>query len=362
MAQPTEPVVRLASVNRDTSDAGAALALVLLLMLALSVLGVGALTLARRQAVVGLVAVRVLQASLAAESGLRAAGPGWPAAADSMPVGTSESWSGSVGTTGAYQIELVRLDRELYLARARGRSVVGRARHQGAALLWRLDPRTRVSGVPAAVVHTNGLVIAQAGQVDGSGDLASQGGAWCDPTVILEVDRTVAWPPVPPSSAWRADGALMPFDPVVDSVAGPGLGLIPFDSLHAVATPLAADLSPSAVECGESSQGPCPVDGIYTLAPGTHVLTGSVRGVLVVDGNVTLGGDALIEGWVLAAGDLRVSGSVRILGVVRSRGRVEVDGAARIQGDTCAAMTVLEHDWLRTPRMLPPGTGLGPPV
>jgi hypothetical protein len=152
----------------------------------------------------------------------------------------------------------------------------------------------------------------------------------------------------------------MPFDPVVDSLGGPGLGLIPFDSLHAVAVSLAEDLSPSDTECEESGPEACP--GIYTLAPGSHVLGGTVRGVIVVDGAVTLGGDALVEGWVLAAGDLRVSGSARIVGVVRSGGRVNVDGSARILGDACVAMTVLEHDWLRSPRMLRPGIGLGPPI
>lgn len=63
-----------------------------------------------------------------------------------------------------------------------------------------------------------------------------------------------------------------------------------------------------------------------------RVDTGVLRGLVVVAGDLELGGDVVVVGLLLVGGDLRLSGNARIAGALRVGGGITVETPGRIDG------------------------------
>lgn len=348
--------------------AGAALALVVVLIAALSGLGYGALALARRQALAARAGARVLQATLAAEGGLLATPAAWPTAADSLAFGGTLVLEGDLGEVASYRVRLQRLGVELHLAESVGRPASGPVEARSWAALWRLDPLARVAAARAAVVHGGGLAVSDGGRVEASALPAPSAADACAPWMAaIDTLFPGGWLPrdapvgPPAATAWSPSGDLLPFDPEPLPPERAGLGLLSLDTLLAAAAVVDDALESAEPACDDpGGPGGCVLGNLYRSDAGA-ASGGVLRGVLVADGNLALQGDASVEGWVLVSGDLALSGTARVTGFVRAGGRVTVSDDARLLGDPCAAILALLNDRLRRPRVLPPGTGLGPP-
>jgi len=345
----------------------------LLLIMAVTGLGVGALTLSRRQAVAARTGERVLQAMAAAAAGIELSVERWVEAL-AIPVGgRGPVGSGVVGTTGSYATSAQRLGRELWLVESAGRHTASGTRHRLASAVWRLDGPTRVGQQGAAVVHGGGLHVSPPAEVSGS-DAAATPSGWSQdlctghltaidslfPLGILPSDAPLAGLGRP---AWEGD-LVRDFDPVLDEGQAPGLGLIGLDSLISVGAELTPTLSapsppcPATVDIGRPECGL--VDGLLSSGSSVTVVTGSAAGILAVEGDLTITGDAHVIGWILVSGSVIVSGNARVDGFVRAAGQVRVEGLARVVGSPCAGLATLFAPWLLRPRFVPGGALLGP--
>ncbi len=366
----TDGGVRAASGTR-----GAALALLLLLIAALSGLGTGVLTLARRQALAARTTESVLQARLAAESGLLGLVGGWPAGADSLPVGGQVAGpSHALGQLGASTTTIRRLSSELFLVHSEGRRTPGPATSRVAAAVWVLAPTSRLAAHGAVVVSGAGLTVEKGGRVDGT-DTHTVPSGWdpgqCAPLwqvvdSLFPTGEMAAFATLPSgksSSPWRADGTLRPFEALTPGQA-PGLGMIPLDTLANVAAPIGPSMEPSESSCDT----PLDVSGLACgRAPGIwggsgqlEVTGGAASGVLAVDGDLLLRGDARFDGWILASGDVELQDDVRVEGVIGAGRSVRVEDRAVVVASPCAALAVLRSVWLRNPRKMPDFSHLGP--
>jgi hypothetical protein len=317
---------------------------------------------------------RVLTAVLAAESGLRAVSSSWPSGLEQVPLGTlSEPVSGAVGESGSYVVRIRRLARELYLLESRGEHVPSGIGQRSARTVWVLDPAARVGAQGAAVVSGGGFTATEIGVVTGADAHAFPPG-WSAHTCAalnalidsLFTSGSVVPLDVLPSDragAWDELGRLRPFDPVGDPGDPPGLGLIPLDSLVAVAAPLEGRLVPVPADCLSAARpgGDCgSVPGLRGGQGDFTVSTGSALGVLAVDGDLVLEGDATAAGWVLASGSVTVRGDARLDGFIRAGGEVRVAERGAVTASPCAGLLALSSAWLRRPRIVPGGALLGP--
>jgi hypothetical protein len=326
---------------------GAALALLLLLISALSGLGTGVLTLARRQALASRTSARVLQARLAAESGLLGLVGRWPVGADSLPVGGQVSGPAhTFGEQATISTRVNRLSPELFLVHSVGRHTPSRAISRVAAAVWVLEPASRLSAQGAVVVSREGLSVLGGGRVDGA-DTHRVPSGW----------EGLHLP------TWQGDGTLRPFE-ATSPGEGIGLGMIPLDTLAIVARPIGDAPGPDDSGCAV----PVDASGLACgLAPGIwggsgHLALsgGSARGVLAVDGDLQLGGATRFSGWIVTSGDVTLRDDALVEGIVRAGGSVRVEDRAVVAGAPCAALVGMESAWLRNPRKMPDFSHLGP--
>jgi hypothetical protein len=354
---------------------GAALALLLLLISALSGLGTGVLTLARRQALASRTSARVLQARLAAESGLLGLVGRWPVGADSLPVGGQVSGPAhTFGEQATISTRVNRLSPELFLVHSVGRHTPSRAISRVAAAVWVLEPASRLSAQGAVVVSREGLSVLGGGRVDGADTHRVPSGwdsAWCDPlwpvvdslfpTGEMRAFRAPGTGLHLPT--WQGDGTLRPFE-ATSPGEGIGLGMIPLDTLAIVARPIGDAPGPDDSGCAV----PVDASGLACgLAPGIwggsgHLALsgGSARGVLAVDGDLQLGGATRFSGWIVTSGDVTLRDDALVEGIVRAGGSVRVEDRAVVAGAPCAALVGMESAWLRNPRKMPDFSHLGP--
>ena len=358
--------------NGRVQDGGAALALMLLLIAGLTLLGMGVLSLARRHAVAARKAERVLQAILAAESGVNQVIAAWPASAADLTTGSGlRAGGGSVGATGVFAVTIHRVDRELFIARSVGAHALDPSERQVAAAIWVLDPVVRLAHV-AATIEVGGRLERPGTGATPSVSLGSVPPGWdasaCTPFQAL-VDSLFPTGEVAPAaplereplvSAWAPDGSLLPFDPVPPGEPAPSLGLHTVGALVDVAAQVESTFTQTSEVCASLGTAPgggeCrPVPGIWGSEGAAVVSGGAGRGVLAVAGDLVLEGDATFAGWVLVAGNLTLRGSARIYGFAQAGGDVSVQAPAGVTPSACAALEALRAEWLHRPVEVPGG-------
>ncbi len=322
-----------------------ALPFVLLLLLALTGLAHGALALSRGGALLARARAARLRAGLLADGALRVAESELSGLDRGVlpPPGEARSRPGLSPAPGLdSRIVHRRLGPEWHLleAAAIARTPWGRAREGAVRAAWILDPLARIAGVPAVLEHGGRLEVGEGSVVDGS----SFG--------------------EPPEGS--PAGACAPYRAALDAVAarggvrgaerlrpGPGAGRAPPGSPDSYArTPGIGLLSGSAVaallEAGGGTGG--------ATASGGLTLDGVERkGIVVVDGDLSLRAGSSLRGVVLVGGDLELAEASRILGWARVRGGVRLRRGTRISGSGCAVGVALERALPRATPVFPPG-------
>jgi hypothetical protein len=329
------------------SDAGAALVAVVMITLALFAIGHGLFGLALGERAASRAAVRLLESSAAAESSvhLALAGPG-AAWMDSVPIGgarvvVDRPFGRAWGSAAAW-----RLAREAWWVEGHGR--VGRMEARIARLAWGTDPLARVRALDAAVSVALGSPVAIAGSVDVAAPAsvdAPLDPRDCDPWIADLVAHYAAEP-------------LAPVALLADTL--PSLGLLSFDDLLGSAdVAVAGSVSPAPVESGgtclvdepaswgdpERPWRPCGAHYALRRSIGSLVVDGGAgQGVLVVDGDVVLGGGARFYGLVLARGALHVENGARLVGMATASGGVYVAAGGVVRASACwVARTLAAH-------------------
>jgi len=317
--------------ERGGREGGGVLALVLLFVLGLELLAHGALLMARQEAVASRAGSILLQARLAAEAGLRAAGlpPGTVLA--SVPLqGEIPAFQGPVGK-GRYRVRLRRLGRERWLMQSEGWvEGAGGAVRRG-ALAWLPDPVERLRAFEGVVVVGATAPANVAGTVDTSGvrrDGPELSAAPCGPW-LAELDSLFEGRPVAAVATAGMDGG-----------AEPSLGPLGRDELLAW-------IGSGAV------QG----TGAVAASGSLRLDHGDGAGLLVVAGDLELVGGRH-EGLVLVGGTLTLRDGAVLVGFARAAGGLFVGADARVVGSGCRALMALGEgleDWLR-PLPMPTGT------
>lgn len=270
---------------------GIALAAVLLITVALSVMAHAALLLSRTEVLITRSEVRRLEGTYQATASIAAV----EADLDSLP------WTGPLPAPWG-SVEALRLGAELVLLRV---PIPGIASGEGRArVLWAPHPPTRLRRRTAAVV-VGGAVV-------------------------------------------RALGAVLaPSDPGAPCPEGtaPPPGLLTW------ARPSSGDLHPALgpVTMGEllirlppAFPGTLPLDSVLARGvPGSLAVTGTGRGVLVVEGDLVLGEGAALEGWVWVGGDLVIQGGATFTGMADVGGDLLVEAGAEVRADACVAAGAL---------------------
>ncbi len=347
--------------------AGAALVTVVLLTLALFALGRGMLAVALGELAASRAAVRHLQARAAADAAVHQAlagsGFSWM---DSLPRGdvraTGTSTLGRAESSG----QLRRLSEETWWVEGTGR--VGVAESHTARLAWALDPLARVVSMRGVVTVGSGSPLMLDGVVDASA-----------PAVVeppLTAPDCAPWVTALAAKYLSAPLANVAMLDAADTL--PRLGLLDFASLLAeIDVPVAGGGTPGPVEalgaCAPSDPWnwgdperpwrPCGPHLPLRGSTGSLVVNGGVGQVLlVVDGDLTVGGGARLFGLVLASGALHIEGGASLEGMALAGGGVYVASGARIRGSACWAARTLAAQRATLGRLRPlPGVGaIGP--
>jgi len=279
---------------------GIALPLAVFALVVVGALVAGAFFVARQEQGLGRNSVKLQQAFAAAEAGAQRTVADWNTDLFNVLVaGETASIGGSLGAAGWYRGTVRRLNAQLFLVRAEGFSGDSTAR-QHVGLLVRLRP-LEIS-LPAALAIQSPTWAGGPSRVDGT-DTPPPG--WdCDPL----------GPSVPGVLAGAADSLLTTF------------GDVSFDGLAALATKTLAGgrllvepaLMGATCDRAESGNWGSPLDpagpcgGYFPLiwSEGPLTLTGGTgQGVLVVNGDLEVGGGFQFAGPVIVRGILRISGA-----------------------------------------------------
>jgi hypothetical protein len=327
---------------------GVVLPLLLLCLLALTAVATVALHTAAQEVVVARAALRLLQARMNAEGGVRAAvaavnGPRLLALREGVP---EVLLAGALGSDGQFRVEGHRLRGDFILLESTGipgggeggRSRVGR-------LVWVLDPVGMVASFRAALIHGGSL----------AGEGAEGGRAATEPE---------EWPADVCSGHREALDSIFPFGGIADAAPAtsdeqgdPILGILSVEAVIPISDRIVEGIwtpGPHS-DAGTCSRETLSNWGAPTTPGGTcgdfHPLVtspGSLRlqggegqGVLVVTGDLEMAEGAYYAGLVLVGGDLTLEARARIDGLVRVRGNVRLDSDATIRGSGCAALRAL---------------------
>lgn len=321
---------------------GIALPLILVLLLALTLLGHGILLLARQEFQASRAYLHAVRGDLASSGAL-------DLGLKSLPGFSQPRLPGAVIPIASEWIEgdlwrgvgLRWLGSELFLLEGEGRSRGWPGTRRRGAVGWMLDPVTRIGALKGGV-ELGGTLI------QGPGTEASASSLLAPPT---------GWGPE------ECEG----FGPTLDSLfslrtlpltAGlhlpepgsseegteiPPLGLLSGPELLARAEEAGA-LSPGTSSF--SAGAGCPDSEAPRLAGSSGDLSirdTGVCGVLVVAGDLLLGGTGTFQGLALVAGDLRLEGGVLFEGMARVGGSVTLEDLAILRISACPAIRALSE-------------------
>lgn len=305
------------------------LPLVLIVLVALELAAHGALLMARQEEAASRVGTDLLQARLAAESGLRAArGPVRAAYDDVAPWGTVEGAAGAVGA-GRFHARLRRLSRERWLIESRGGVEPHPWRIRAGRLVWLPDPVARVRAFGAVVV------VGSDAEAVGEARIETAGVRRDGP----ELDRRPCGPWLAELDSLFDDASVPPVRAEIMEVARePSLGALGRDELLGWIGTGGAHGSPRA------------------FAGDAFLEREESAGLLVAAGDVVLEGGRH-EGVVLAGGRLRLRGGAEVVGFVRAYAGVDIALGSRVVGSGCRALVALAGGLGTWVRPLPVGPG-----
>jgi hypothetical protein len=357
-----------------------AIPLTLLLLLALTGLAHGALILTRQQVLAAHASARYLQASLAAEGGVREVLRGWVAGSIAIPTRPAESRILRSRLPGGarYEVVIRRLSSEIVLLDAVGQSATAPGERRIARVVWSLDPRRRVREFRAALEYGQDAVAVEGTLLNG-GLVTSPPPHW-DPVVCAPYALPLVqlYPTGSVADAlYRAELSADAGDVGAGSSHPPALEVGPLD--------LGALRRRSDVFLGGSStttltmSGGCdpgsPRDWGSPLEPmgicGNHfplvtstsglALDGAGQGVLLVLGDLELASGASFYGVALVAGDLTLRTGARISGFARVGGRAILEEGAGVVASGCVGLRAFDLSrGLKAPLPVPGGSWLAP--
>jgi hypothetical protein len=340
---------------------GVALPLAVFALLVIGALAATSLLLGRQELAAGANALRLQESLAAAEGATQLQLALWDAAAlNGLGVGDSVPFAGSVPTGGPYRGAIRRLSGLLFLIRAEGFSRDSLARQQ-VGLLVRLRPIE--VAVTAALRAAGPIAVSGLARVGGEGQVPA---GW---THCAGEESAVAGIAVPDSGAVSVAACAEPdcvtgapavrSDPALDSATISRFGDAGFDDLRRRASVTVAGglhlVGPSLVggvcdvrdpdNWGSPHQPDGPCGGRFPIiwSEGDLVIAGGAgQGVLVVNGDLTIGGGFTFYGVVLVRGVLTTVGpGGTILGgvlVVGGAGQhTALGGNTVIRYSACAA-------------------------
>lgn len=331
------------------SRSGLALPLVLCLLLALTLLGHGTLLLSLRELSASKAFLHSVRADLAAEGAISRAFLEVPNLPDSRTAGTpiplSSGWASPDLWTGA---SLRWLGPELFLMEGMGRSRGWPGIRVKWALGWALDPATRVGAFTAGLEVGGGLNLGPGVEISGSEPLGSPtdwGPEACS-GYDAALDSAFSGRTLPP---WSRIPSLDPGPGEVGSNIPP-LGLLSGQKMMDLAREegllVAGRIPPSTLSGCPGSKGP----GFLGSESDLDIVGLAACGLLVVAGDVRIGGEGSFQGLALVGGNLSVDSSGRFEGLARVRGTVHLEESAKIRILACPAFRAL----MQTPSLLKP--------
>ena len=332
---------------------GMALPLLLLLLLALTALGNGTLLLARRELATVWAFRHALRAGQAAEAALSVG-----LLAGEIEQGERVPWEGhSVGSGEsedglAYRSVLRWLDEEFFLVEGTGGSRGWRGERRRARVGWSLFPEARLAAFAAG-----GELGGTFSRVEGS--LLEDGGFFGTPedwaghecagykATLDSLFPTGPLPPLGPLTDLEAD------DPGPGAFI-PSLGLLSGSHLLEV-----LGLGGSGPHLFQDSVRGCPGEGgpVLEVTDGSmRIQGGRVCGLLVVAGDLELGGGTRFQGLALVGGNLILEGGAVLEGMARVRKGIRLGEGAVFRPRSCPVLWALEGlPILRRPLLLDQG-------
>ena len=220
-----------------------------------------------------------------------------------------------------------------------------------ARVVWWLDPESRV-GAHRAVLEGGAVSMASGARVRSDMVLAERPGvSGCGLSPILGQTFGGMSPPVsgalpqPPEWGGVGDGS---------DIASLRLGRFSAPMLERLADRRLSEGGPPHPSCPGCWSG-------LVFGDGTVELLEEGAGVLVVDGDVTLGPGSSWVGLLLAAGDLTLTSGSRLVGLARAGGTISVVSGALVDGSACAALEALRNATsLARPLVIPGRSSAGP--
>lgn len=272
---------------------------------------------------------------------------GWSTAV--VGEGAIEVYRDSIGNYGNRRVLNLRIAPEFHVFI--GEAAVGRGvpmRHIRVA--WWPDPETRISG-HRAVLEGQTVTISPGAQVRSASSLDDRPGVpGCGRSPILAEVFGGTVPlsgPLPQSPEWGA-GTDVPDD------AGLRLGNFSVSMLEEFADrrlPSGGSLTPLCTGCWSG----------LVFAIGSTELRGQGAGVLVVDGDLTLGSGSVWTGLLLASGEVTLTDGSGAVGLVRAGEALTVESGASVDGSACAAVEALRAAMsLARPLAMPGRSSAGP--
>lgn len=308
------------------STRGAALPLAVLALLVMAVLAATSLLLGRQEMALGVSTLRLQSALAAAEGGMELQLALWDRPTlNALAAGDSVAFGGSLAAGGWYRGATRRLSESLFLVRSEGFSRDSAAR-QELALLVRLEP---VEISRAAALRTRGAVaVRDLALVDGTDGIPPTASDCAPPEAAVAgvqvPDSTVSSAGCAGAACVRGSPAVL-VDPSLDSAVTSTFGGAAFDALRSRATIILPGgirtVGPSLLggACNPvdpdnwgsptDPSGPCAGRFPMVWSDGDLVLTGGEgQGVLLVDGDLSLGGGVTFHGVVIVRGRILSTG------------------------------------------------------
>lgn len=292
---------------------------------------------------------RVVESRAASQAALESAFASVQGASLAVAGDSAVRLAAGVFSTGvAWSVASVRVSAEMHFFIGEAAVGEGVPWREG-RIAWWIDPAFRVAR-HGAVVESPGTTPGATIELD-SLLAARPGVAGCahDATISRAFRGGVpARGPLPVSPEWGG--------PPGSDYEAVRLGWFGGARLRALADRAAPEAGP-----GPGAQPGAPAWQGLVAGRGDVVLAGAGAGVLVVDGDLTLGPSGSWTGLALVSGSVALLGSSRLLGLLRSGGAVSIAPGAVVDGSPCAALAGLTNaPALLRPVALPGRSGAGP--
>ncbi|MGW8267743.1 MAG: hypothetical protein ACWGSQ_15365 [Longimicrobiales bacterium] len=342
-------LVEAPSSQQGMALRGMALPLLLILLPALTLLGQGALLLARTEILASTAFLHAMQADLAADGAISRAMEDLGGLEGPRVRGVSTPLSSGWVDTNLWQATSLRwLSSEFFLLEGRGRRRGWPGVRVKGALGWALDPVTRVGSFRAGLELGGELSVGPGAEATAAYPLSLPTG-WNSgdcAAYAAELDSLF--------SQWTLPLAV-PLPPR-DSVEGEAPLKIPPLGLFQGGMLLDLALETGSLSTGTlppSADSGCP-DSEEALLVGSdsdlEIRERRTCGLVVVEGDLRIEGSGRIQGVALVGGSLILRGSGMFEGLARVRGSVRVEESAKILVSTCPAVRALSQ----TPSLLKP--------